>query len=63
MAGKAELSRRQKRSTFRSFFVFFAGLLAVSTVQAQTYNWKPVKIHGGGFVTGLLFHHNEQGLM
>lgn len=62
-AGQAGSSRRQQRGTFRSFFLFFAGLLAVSTVQAQSYNWKPVKIHGGGFVTGLLFHPEEQGLM
>ena len=47
----------------RSFFVMLLGLLAVSAVQAQTYNWKQVQIHGGGFVTGILFHPNEPGLM
>jgi len=34
-----------------------------SAVWAQTYNWKPVKIHGGGFVTGILFHPDQPGLM
>ena len=46
-----------------SFLVMLLGLLAVSAVQAQTYNWKQVQIHGGGFVTGILFHPNEPGLM
>ena len=47
----------------RSFLALLPGLLVVSEVQAQSYNWKPVKIHGGGYVTGILFHPNEQGLM
>lgn len=42
---------------------FLLSLLLVGAVQAQTYNWKPVKIHGGGFVTGILFHPDEPGLM
>jgi hypothetical protein len=63
MAGQAEWSRRPLLGALRSFLALLPGLLAVSTVQAQTYNWKPVKIHGGGYVTGILFHPNEQGLM
>src|SRR5512138_1427953 len=47
----------------RSFLVMLIGLLAVFPAEAQTYNWKPVKIHGGGFVTGILFHPNASGLM
>jgi hypothetical protein len=47
----------------RSFLVLLIGLLVVSAVEAQVYNWKPVKIHGGGYVTGILFHPNQPGLM
>jgi hypothetical protein len=49
--------------TVRVFLVLFLGLLAVSAIQAQTYNWKSVQIRGGGFVTGILFHPDEPGLM
>lgn len=31
--------------------------------RAQPYNWTPVAIHGGGFVTGILFHPTAPGLM
>jgi hypothetical protein len=60
MAGS---SRRPLLGALRSFLALLPGLLVVSQAEAQGYNWKPVKIHGGGFVTGLLFHPNEQGLM
>ncbi len=50
-------------NALRSFSVMMLGLLAVSTVRAQVYNCKPVQIHGGGFVTGILFHPNAPGLM
>jgi hypothetical protein len=36
----------------RSFLVLLLGLLTVGTAHAQTYDWKPVKIGGSGFVTG-----------
>jgi hypothetical protein len=40
------------------------GLLSAgSAAWAQTYNWKPVQIHGSGFVSGILFHPNAPGLM
>ena len=38
-------------------------LSGTATSRAQAYNWKPVAIHGGGFVTGILFHPNAPGLM
>ena len=47
----------------RFCFALLLGLLAVSQAGAQTYNWKQVQISGGGYVTGILFHPNEQGLM
>jgi hypothetical protein len=47
----------------RSFLLILVGLLAGPAVEAQTYNWKPVQIHGSGFVTGILFHPNAPGLM
>jgi hypothetical protein len=47
----------------RSFLVLLLGLLTVGTAHAQTYDWKPVKIGGSGFVTGILFHPDEPGLM
>jgi hypothetical protein len=50
-------------STLRLSLLLLAGLLSVPAAQAQAYNWKPVQIHGSGFVTGLLFHPNEAGLM
>jgi hypothetical protein len=44
--------------------VLFFGLAASSSaVWAQPYNWKPVQIHGSGFVSGILFHPNAPGLM
>jgi hypothetical protein len=44
--------------------VLSVGLAASgSAVWAQTYNWKPVQIHGSGFVSGILFHPDESGLM
>lgn len=49
--------------TLRSFLLLLAGLFAGHAVEAQTYNWKPVQIHGSGFVSGLLFHPNALGLM
>jgi photosystem II stability/assembly factor-like uncharacterized protein len=40
------------------------GLLSVGgTAWAQAYNWKPVVIRGGGFVTGIQFHPGAAGLM
>src|SRR6266487_1648742 len=47
----------------RSFLALLLGLLAVSAAPAQTYNWKPVQLHGSGFVSGILFHPNAPGLM
>jgi hypothetical protein len=47
----------------RSLLLMGATLLAVHTVEAQTYNWKPVQIHGGGIVSGLALHPAEPGLM
>ena len=43
--------------------LFFFVLIGSDPARAQTYNWKPVKIHGGGFVSGILFHPDEPGLM
>ena len=43
--------------------LFLSVLVGSDPAQAQTYNWKPVKIHGGGFVSGILFHPDEPGLM
>jgi len=40
-----------------------AGLLAVHSVEAQTYNLKSVVIKGGGFVTGIIQHPNAAGVM
>jgi hypothetical protein len=54
---------RRVISTLRLLLVMLLGGLAVSAVQAQTYNWKPVQIHGSGFVSGMLFHPNAPGLM
>ena len=45
------------------FLLMLGGLLTTHTVEAQTYNWKPVQIHGGGFVSGILFHPDQPGLM
>ncbi len=47
----------------RSFLVMLVALLGAPAVEALTYDWNPVKIHGGGFVTGILFHPSEPGLM
>ncbi len=43
--------------------LFLSVLVGSDPAQAQTYNWKPVQIHGGGFVSGILFHPDEPGLM
>ena len=43
--------------------LFLSVLVGSDPARAQTYNWKPVQIHGGGFVTGILFHPNAPGLM
>ncbi len=43
--------------------LFLSVLVGSAPAQAQTYNWKPVQIHGGGFVSGILFHPDEPGLM
>jgi hypothetical protein len=45
----------------RSLLLMWLLLLVVLAEEAQTYDWKPVKIHGGGFVTGILFHPMEKG--
>lgn len=50
-------------NALRSFLLMGVALLAVPAVQAQAYNWKPVKIHAGGIVTGILLHPSRQGLM
>jgi hypothetical protein len=45
-------------------FLLILGLLAGGGMAwAQAYNWKPVAIRGGGFVTGIQFHPNASGLM
>jgi hypothetical protein len=36
---------------------------AISPTQAPTYSWSNVQIVGGGFVDGLYFHPQQQGLM
>lgn len=36
---------------------------AVSQGQAQAYRWRNVAVGGGGFVTGLVFHPGERGLL
>jgi fibronectin type 3 domain-containing protein len=57
---------RSRLAEFRLLQVLVLSVgLAVSgsAVWAQAYNWKPVQIHGSGFVTGIQFHPNESGLM
>ena len=47
-----------------SSFLLILGLLSGGgTAWAQAYKWKPVAIHGGGFVTGIQFHPSASGLM
>ena len=38
-------------------------LLPCASVFGQAYNWKPVAIKGGGFVTGIIPHPNAPGVM
>lgn len=45
---------------------FFSALLVGLKNQAQesiNYDFKNVQIHGGGFVSGIIYHPTEQGLM
>ncbi len=45
-------------------FLLILGLLSGGGMAwAQSYNWKSVAIHGGGFVTGIQFHPGVSGLM
>ena len=50
-----------------SFLLMLVALWAVPALEAQTYaepyDWKSVVIKGGGFVTGIVPHPNESGLM
>lgn len=50
-------------AVLRSFLLISALLAGGGTAWAQAYNWKPVAIHGGGFVTGIQFHPSFSGLM
>jgi hypothetical protein len=43
--------------------LFVSVLVGSDPAQAQTYNWKRVQIHGGGFVTGIIPHPNAAGVM
>ena len=43
--------------------LFVSALVGSDPAQAQTYNWKPVVIKGGGFVTGIITHPNAAGVM
>src|ERR1022692_3546099 len=38
-------------------------LLFSASALAQTYNWKPVVIKGGGFVSGIITHPNASGVV
>ncbi len=39
------------------------GSISVWAQTSETYQWKNVQIHGGGFVTGLVFHPTERNLL
>lgn len=41
----------------------FSRLLGGAEIPAEGYVWKNVKIGGGGFVTGIVFHPAEKGLV
>ena len=45
----------------RSFLLILGLLAGGGMAWAQAYNWKPVVIHGGGFVSGIVFHPNVPG--
>ena len=47
----------------RSFLLILGLLAGGGMARAQTYNWKPVVIRGGGFVSGIVMHPNVPGLM
>src|SRR5690606_23346116 len=47
----------------RSLLWMMVWLSGVGTASAQAYDWKQVKLGGGGFVTGITFHPNVSGLM
>lgn len=36
---------------------------AAAAVDSEAYAWRSVKIHGGGFVTGVIFHPTERDLI
>src|SRR5215831_11209401 len=38
-------------------------LLSAGLASAETYNWKSVTIHGGGFVSGIITHPNAPGVV
>ena len=54
------------RTVFRMLALLSLGcasrLLAGADIPAEAYDWKNVKIGGGGFVTGIVFHPAEKGL-
>jgi hypothetical protein len=43
--------------------VILAMLLTAVTSFGQSYNWKPVVIKGGGFITGIITHPNAHGVI
>jgi hypothetical protein len=47
----------------RFLLLIWGVLSAAHPIEAQTYNLKQVVIKGGGFVTGIVPHPNESGLM
>lgn len=54
------------KSICRSISLLMCALCWAVALMAQSdslYNWKSVQIHGGGFVTGLIYNTTEKGLL
>ncbi len=52
-----------RRFAWRAFALAAVLILFTATGRAQSYNWKPVVIKGGGFVTSIVPHPNAPGLI
>lgn len=59
------MNKKYSASLLR-FSLFFSSVLMAFTLSAQEnakYSWKNAQIHGGGFISGVIFHPTESDLV
>ena len=60
---RAHLFARLKTTAWTILFYAWLNSSIAGTVSAEKYQWRNVVIGGGGFVTGIVSHSGQQGLM